>query len=187
MLKQYKFPVFLTILAIITLSIMSCSRKTQNDKDEFTAIQDTVNIGILIENSASMAGYFKGTSFKSKITEFVAFLDKIRLKEENPLKIDTIIFNTFSHSIKDTIEITSLASNVNDFTKIIYEEKIWTAPVSPIDEIIKLLVDSSDMKTLNIFISDFVIDKKVKYRETIKSNFNFTAVQLFDLEVAVSC
>ncbi len=172
MLKQYKFPVFLTILAIITLSIMSCSRRTQNDKDEFTAIQDTVNIRILIENSASMAGYFKGTSFKSNITEFVAFLDKIRLKEGNLLKIDTIMFNTFSHNIKDTIEITSLASNVNDFTKIINEEKIWTAPVSPIDEIIKLLVDSSDMKTLNIFISDFVIDKKVKYLETIKSNFN---------------
>lgn len=172
MLNLYKYLLVLTILVLIKLSLISCSRKTQNDKDEFTSIQDTVNIRILIENSASMAGYFKGESFKSKITDFVAFLDKIRLKEGNPLRIDTIMFNTFSVNIKDTIKITSLAPNVNDFTKTINEEKIWTAPVSPIDDIIKLLVDSSDIKTLDIFISDFVIDKKVKYLETIKSNFN---------------
>lgn len=153
------------------MTIQSCSsekkKKVELKENESPALVE--NINVILENSGSMAGYLNGNEFKKTITDFIAELDKIRLDRNNNLSINNLSFFTFS----DNLKFNKFSGDAFSFCTAINNKGLAVGKTSPMDDFIKLLVDSAKINTIDILISDFVIDKKIKnIEQVIQSEFN---------------
>lgn len=161
--------ILLLFLLIIFISCSNNSRPTPNKPTNVESKPIVINkINFILENSGSMEGYFNGAKFKKEITDLIAELEKIKL-DSNNIDINNISFMTMN----DEKSLKEFSGSSYDFCNKINTHGIGVGKTSPIDNLVKSIVDSIDTKTINILVSDFVIDKKNKDDlATLQSSFN---------------
>lgn len=163
------FYVFTLILIFIIAGACSFHKKEKNDPPISKPMIEVENINVILENSGSMAGYLNGTQFKKTVTDFIAELDKIQAEKGDNFLIKNLSYFTFS----DNLKFNKFSGDAYSFCSAINNKSLAVGKTSPIDDFIKLLVDSLNTNTIDILISDFVIDKKIKnIEQVIQSEFN---------------
>lgn len=166
---KYIFSVLTLILIFIIAGPCSFDKKKKNDPPISKPLIEVENINIILENSGSMAGYLNGDQFKKALTDFIAELDKIHKDKSDNLFIKNLSFFTFS----DNLAFNRFSGDAFTFCSAINNKGLAIGKTSPMDDLIKLLVDSAKINTIDILISDFVIDKKIKnIEQVIQSEFN---------------
>jgi len=155
---------FKILVIYIVLLLLGCNNKVKNVEEKLKIN----NINIVLENSASMKGYFNGNEFKSTVTNLAALFDNLR-----ETKNKYIISNINYHIFNDKLKLKIFSSNSYDFCNKINNGLIEYCNTTPIDDFLKYIIDSTKNDDIYILVSDFVIDK-VQENEipTLQSKFN---------------
>jgi len=160
--------IYLTLCFGVTLVFYSCVDRKESLKTNLSQPQEIENINVIFDNSGSMSGYLNGRQFKKTITDFIADLDKFKSDKKDNLQIKNLSYFTFS----DNLKLNRFSGDAYSFCSAINNKGLAIGRTSPMDDFVKLLVDSSKQNTIDILISDFVIDKKIKNIQSfIQSEF----------------
>lgn len=149
----------------------SCSldKKKKVESPQNISPIEIENIYIILENSGSMAGYLNGNQFKKTITDLIADLDKIKTHKDHKLLIKNLSFFTIS----DNLALIKFSGDAYSFCTAINDKGLAVGKTSPMDDFVKLLVDSAETNTVDLLISDFVIDKKINdFQNFLQGEFN---------------
>ena len=160
----------LIFFLIMLIALLGCKKATP---DKVPSISKKVNVQVLLDVSASMAGYLRGNEFRSTIGGLAASLDNIKKDSLAEIKITTISF-----LLPDKSNRLIKATNDNDavkFISLIGNRKIAVVAQSPIFDILSDYLKDIDSNTVKIFISDLIIDKDPSNFPTIQSHFNTLA------------
>ena len=162
--------ILLFIIFINLLGFSGCRRQTNAQSGPAKIeIVEIKKIKIILETSGSMEGFFAGDSIKTQVTNLISDLDRISKSGDKELKIGELDFFT----IDDQVKLKHYADDAYSFNNKISNKKFCFVKSSPIDDIIKYIVDSVNVDDVSIIVSDMVIDKNIKNPlPTIQSNFN---------------
>lgn len=180
-MKKIFSAVFL-VGAILCLCNVSCGRETETEKKEQTdsvvshVIEDA-QYNIYVEKSESMRGYFGKETAKTILTECID-----RLSENENNHVDTITFNFIDGKI-----ITQSKLEIKPFVNSIYQN--CDALHSKIDDILKKIMSLTDSKTVNLLVSDFILDSPdanlAIARSGITKTFTSFLTQNSNLSIAI--
>ena len=173
------------LLSFVSITAFSCDspRKSKPVEDintsselQITRSQSPTHYKFYIESSASVRGFFKGTSgAKVILTQLTDRLD------ENFIEGDTISYNFISDKIQP------YSKNRDQFLKDTYNK--CNAAYSELDDNLNMVMDNIDENSVGLLISDYCFDSKDGNWATAQSGitnlFTRRLNENFDLTIAI--
>jgi len=148
-MKKYFYLVALLVTAY------SCTKK--ETKEEKVPEKEVGSINFFMENSASMAGYFNGsTAFVKDIPNLLVDIEGKEAFGKNPLKI---------YYVADSL--TPYKGSTKDFIREISTTKVASEKSSEMHKILEMIASKTDSNDISLFVSDCILSYPDR---VIKSN-----------------
>lgn len=132
------------LLALLIVGV-SCTKKEQ--KEEKTPVKEVGKVNFFMETSASMAGYFNGsTEFVKDIPNLLVDIEGKETFGKGPLKL---------YYVADSL--TPYTGSTQDFIREISTTKVANEKSSEMHRILEMIASKTDSNDISLFVSDCIL------------------------------